>query len=463
VHEKKDHIFPVLLAGGSGTRLWPVSRELYPKQLVNFIDEDSLVQGTIRRLAPVLDRENVRIVCGQEHFSETGKQLSELGMRPEDKIIPEPCGRNTAPAILLALLNILREDADATLFVFPADHVIRDVDRFHDHLNRAASLADQGFIVTFGIKPTYPETGYGYIEGRDAVDRRALSIERFVEKPDRDTAAAYIRAGNFFWNSGMFAFKGRVMADEYRRLAPDMLQTMKALLDKGRPIKEAEYQRLPNISFDCAIMENTSQGVVLPSDFGWSDIGSWKSLYDFLPKDADNNVIGGDVVVQHATNCFILGHDRLIAANHIDGVVIVETPDSVFVSDLEHSRDVKEIVGTLKHQRRREYKKHNAENHPWGRSTLLEDKDDLKIVKRYITPGSTYRESFRGDLLWHVLVVEGRGVFMLNGRRVSVERGYSESVVNPVRMSLENTSQAPLLILETRVLTATQEGEKIRR
>ncbi len=449
--EKNGNIYPVLLAGGSGTRLWPVSRELYPKQLVNFIDEDSLVQGTIRRLNPVMDRERVRIVCGQEHYHETGKQLADVGLNPEGKIIPEPCGRNTAPAILLALLLILEEDPDATVFIFPADHVIRNVERFHEHLTRAAALADQGFIVTFGIQPGYPETGYGYIEGEGRVNPGALTIKRFVEKPDKDTAETYIRAGNFFWNSGMFAFNGAIMLAEYEKLAPEMVRMMRPLLGSGQPISEAEYKNLPNISFDYAIMEKTVRGVVLPSDFEWSDIGSWKSLYDFLPKDADNNVLTGDVVAHHTTNSFILGHDRLIAANDLDQTVIVETPDSVFVSGLENSRDVKEIVDTLKRQERKEYQKHNTETHPWGSSTLLEDKSDLKIVKRLIFPGSVYRETFETEMLWNVLPVKGQGVLLLNGRRVYLAPGSSESVVNPVRVSIENSSTEPLLVIEIRV------------
>ncbi|RLB98327.1 MAG: mannose-1-phosphate guanylyltransferase/mannose-6-phosphate isomerase [Deltaproteobacteria bacterium] len=453
VLENYDIIFPVLLAGGSGTRLWPVSRELYPKQLVSFIEADSLIQGTIRRLEPVLDRNRVRIVCGHEHYHETGKQLRDIGLTPDGKIISEPCGRNTAPAILLALLTILEENRDALVFIFPADHVIGDVPEFHERLAQAAALAHQGHIVTFGIQPTYPETGYGYIEGQGEATAEALPIKRFVEKPDLDTAKTYIKAGNFFWNSGMFAFKGTVMLDEYEKLVPEMVEKMRALLENGRPIGRETYEKMPNISFDYAIMEKTTRGVVLPSDLAWSDIGSWKSLYDFLPKDDHNNVINGDVLTRHTSNCLILGHDRLIASNRLDNLVVVETADSVFVSDLDSSRDVKEIVDTLKHQDRKEYRKHNTETHAWGSSTVLEDSSDLKIIKRLISPGTVYRETFDVPMLWQVLVVRGEGMGMLNGRRVSLKPGDPESLVNPVRVSLETVSDEPLLIVETRLLT----------
>ena len=197
-------------------------------------------------------------------------------------------------------------------------------------------------------------------------------------------------------------------------------------------------------------MEKTARGVVLPSDLGWSDIGSWKSLYDFLPKDENNNVIDGDVVARHTTNCLILGHDRLIATNRLDHKVVVETPDSVFVSDLESSREVKEIVTVLKHQDRKEYRKHNTETHQWGRSTTLEDKNDLTIIKRLVFPGSVYRETFNAPMLWQMLVIRGEGIGMLNGRRVSLKPGDAGSMVNPVRVSLENNSEEPLLMVETR-------------
>jgi mannose-1-phosphate guanylyltransferase/mannose-6-phosphate isomerase len=453
--DKNDDIFPVLLAGGSGTRLWPVSRELYPKQLASFIETDSLIQGTIRRLDPVLDDNLVRIVCGHEHYHETGKQLIDIGLRPEGKIIPEPCGRNTAPAILLALLTILKENKNAMLFIFPADHVIGDVKEFHERLIQAADLAHKGVIVTFGIQPTYPETGYGYIEGEGKVQSGGLTIKRFVEKPDLDTAKTYLRAGNFYWNSGMFAFNGAIMLEEYKKLAPELTQMMSALVDSDRPISAEQYQKLPNISFDYAIMEKTARGVVLPADLGWNDIGSWKSLYDFLPKDENHNVLDGDVVARHTTNCFILGHDRLIATNHLDHTVVVETPDSVFVSDLDNSREVKEIVAILKHQDRKEYRKHNTETHQWGRSTTLEDKNDLTIIKRLVFPGSVYRESFNAQILWQVLVIKGEGIGMLNGRRVSLKPGDAESMLNPVRVSLENCSEEPLLMVETRSLAQT--------
>ena len=228
-------------------------------------------------------------------------------------------------------------------------------------------LASADYIVTFGIRPGYPETGYGYIEGQTLISEGALSINRFVEKPDLQTARHYVEAGNYFWNSGMFAFKASVVAEEFKTFQPDLYHRIKTLAAASGTLRREDYQLLPNISIDVAIMEKTQKGAVLPSDFGWSDIGSWKSLYDFLPKDENQNVFHGDVICNNTHNCFIMGHERLIAANHLNNVVIVETPDSIFVSDIENSRDVKSIVATLKEKGRWECQQHTTASNPWGR------------------------------------------------------------------------------------------------
>ena len=379
-------VYPVLLAGGTGTRLWPVSRELYPKQLVKFVGEDSLLQNTIKRLAPVLNPENVKVVCGEQHFHETARHIENLGIPPQGKLICEPSGRNTAPAILLAVLNILAIDKDAVLCVFPADHVIQNQDGFDDRLSAAIALANDGHIVTFGIQPHYPETGYGYVECGKNLDHGARALKRFVEKPDLATAQKYIKTGNFFWNSGMFAFKASVILAEFKSHQPALLEKMKSIFKVDKAIARKDYDQLADISIDYAIMEKTEKGVVLPSDFGWSDIGSWKSLYDFLEKDDDNNVIDGDVIAQDTRNCLILGHNRLIATNRLRDMAVVETPDSVFVSDLEHSRDVKSIVADLKEQQRREYQQHRSAYHPWGISKFLEHKDNYSATELTVYP-----------------------------------------------------------------------------
>jgi mannose-1-phosphate guanylyltransferase/mannose-1-phosphate guanylyltransferase/mannose-6-phosphate isomerase len=440
----KNNVFPVLLAGGAGTRLWPLSRELYPKQLVKFIGDDSLIQTTIKRLVPVLEPDNIRIVCGKEHFHEIARHMVEINIPPEGKLISEPCGRNTAPAIILAMLHVRKQESDAVLCVFPADHVIQRNDDFHDKLASAITLAEAGHIVTFGIKPHYPETGYGYIEGEGELIEGAQSVKRFVEKPDLKTAERYLESGVFFWNSGMFAFKTSVMYQELAVHQPGLLSAMEQLVLSKESEFTPAYERLPNISIDYAIMETTDKGAVLPSDFGWSDIGSWHSLYDFLPKDANRNVIDGDVIVKNAKNSLIMGHERLIATNNIDHMVVVETPDAVFVSDMESSRDVKSIVETLKEKGRKEYHKHKTVHYPWGTFTVLEDKDDFRIARYDIDFGASRHVKTEDSVLKHLIVIKGSA--KIAQKRLDTGQCF---VLNENETTvLQNTGKVPLNVVE---------------
>jgi mannose-1-phosphate guanylyltransferase/mannose-6-phosphate isomerase len=440
----KINVYPVLLAGGSGTRLWPLSRELYPKQLVKFIGDDSLVQSTIKRLTPVLESENIRIVCGKEHFHEIARHMTEIKVSPQGKLISEPCGRNTAPAILLAMLQILKDEEDAVICVFPADHVIQNHDNFHDKLASAIMLADAGYIVTFGIKPHYPETGYGYIEGEGELIEQALKVKRFVEKPDLKTAEKYIQTDTFFWNSGMFAFKMSVMLKELTIYQPELLNTMNRMVSSQKVISNDAYEQLPNISIDYAVMEKTDKGAVLPSDFGWSDIGSWKSLYDFLPKDSNRNVIDGDVIANNSENSLIMGYERLIATNNINNMVVVETPDAVFVSDMESSRDVKSIVETLKEKGRKEYHKHKTVYHPWGTCTVLEQKDDFRVARYIIDSGSSLDVETGALVLKYLIVIKGSA----KTARESLGAGQSIMLSENETIVLENSEKMPLTVVE---------------
>ena len=444
-------VYAILLAGGTGTRLWPVSRQLYPKQLVKFIGDDSLVQSTIKRLLPVLDADCVRIVCGAQHFHEIARHMQDIGLQADGKIICEPSGRNTAPAILLAVLNALNTDREAVLCVFPADHVIGDIQRFHERLKAAIRLADQGHIVTFGITPHYPETGYGYVEGGQEVTDGALIIKRFVEKPDKKTAQQYIAAGNFFWNSGMFAFKAAVILEEFRNHQPDFLNKMMAISDGTNAIAKADYDQLPDLSIDYAIMEKTARGVELPSDFGWSDIGSWKSLYDFLPQDDDLNVIDGDVITNDTRGCFILGRDRLIATNHLENMVIVETPDSIFVSDIERSRDVKSIVTHLKEKGRKEYHQHRTIHFPWGSRTLLEQKEGYTVYRLLVYPSSTLQADVGAGTCMHLIATKGSAGIDADGQTQHLSQGKALTLSTAGVVGIENKSEEPIELIQVQL------------
>jgi mannose-1-phosphate guanylyltransferase/mannose-6-phosphate isomerase len=446
--DSTGNVYAVLLAGGTGTRLWPVSRELYPKQLVKFIGNDSLVQSTIKRLTPLLDLQNVRVVCGKQHYHEIARHIEDIGIASRDKVIQEPSGRNTAPAILLAAFYIRHMAENAIMCVFPADHVIGNLGSFQERLGAAIDLAGRGHIVTFGIQPNYPETGYGYIEGGAGGTDDAIRVKRFVEKPDRPTAERYIDAGNFFWNSGMFAFKVAVILEEFKKYQPQMLAAMEAMFAPDRPLAKEDYDRLENISIDYAIMEKTDKCVVLPSDFAWSDIGSWKSLYDFLEKDENNNVLDGDIIAQDTRNCFVLGHDRLIATNRLQDVVVVETPDSIFVSDLEHSRDVKSIVTELKNRGREEYQQHRTVYHPWGISKLLEQGDNYTAVELTIYPNSLRQLPEADDQILHFFVIKGEAQLSTASEKKSLSSGDSFSWRVQGQVSIENRGQEDVGLIQ---------------
>ncbi len=455
-------VYTVLLAGGTGSRLWPVSRELFPKQLVSLAGDDSLIQNTIKRLNPVFDTENIRIVCGEDHYYEVSRHLEDIGVSAEGKVITEPCGRNTAPAILLAILKILKKEKDAIILVFPSDHVISDVEGFHKCLENALALAANNHIVTFGIKPDYAETGYGYIEGGRKIKGGGHAIKRFVEKPDQETADNYLKAGNFFWNSGMFAFKASVMIGEFKTFEPGLLKNLKKLVAKKGEITEEEYCKLKDNSIDYAIMEKTKKGVVLPSDFGWSDIGSWKSLYDFLPKCEGDNVLEGDVMLQNTKNCFIRGEERLIVANDLENIVIVETPDTVFVSDMESSKNVKSIVTELKKQGRKEYKFHNTVYRPWGTYTILEENGNTKIKRIVVYPDAKLSLQMHHHRSEHWIVVQGTAKIVNGDQVIYLEENQSTYVPKTARHRLENPGKVPLHIIEVQIGPYLEEDDIIR-
>ena len=439
----KAHVYPVLLAGGTGTRLWPVSRQLYPKQLVKFIGNDSLIQNTVNRLKPISDLDNIRVVCGADHFHEISRHLTKIGLAAEGKIISEPCGRNTAPAVLLALHHVAASDPEAVVCIFPADHVILDVEQFQKDVKAAVALAEDGYIVTFGIKPLYPETGYGYIEGGEAIQPQGMKVKRFVEKPDREKAEDYLAAGNFFWNSGMFTFKLATMMAEFKTYSSELAVMMEKMMQKRLVPELGDYMALPDISVDFAIMEHTEKAAVLPSAFGWSDIGSWKSLFDFMPKDHDNNVIVGDVVTKETQNCFIMGQDRLIATNRVKDLVVVDTPDSVFISDMETSRDVKEIVSVLKQTNRKEFYQHLTVYHEWGKNTVLQEDTMVKVHQMTLFPQRAYCSS-KSDFVAHQFTVTaGEIVLEKDTSKKPFKRGQTFAVDPNTGYTVRNSLDVP--------------------
>jgi mannose-1-phosphate guanylyltransferase/mannose-1-phosphate guanylyltransferase/mannose-6-phosphate isomerase len=457
---------PVILAGGTGTRLWPLSREIYPKQLLCLTGERSLLQTTVSRVGSI---EGVRapiVVVGEEHRFITKSQIDELAPTGDYTILLEPVGRNTAPAIAGAVeyVNGLAEDGDVVFLVLPADHLIRNVDAFNDAVATAAGKAAEGAIVTFGIKPDRPETGYGYIECGDG--DRVLS---FKEKPQRQVAEQYLAAGNYFWNSGMFAFSLQTFRSEMDRHAPEIIAAMAEAVATGS--KDGRFyrfdseamQRCPSDSIDYALMEQTDRAVVVVgSDFGWSDIGSWQALYEVLDKDGNGNVCQGDVMIEDTRNSMIRAEDLMVAAVGLEDTLVVETVDAVLVAPLSRSQDVKKIVDKLKQQERNEFKFHQTVYRPWGSYSVLAVQPRYQIKKIIVKPHAKLSLQMHHHRHEHWVVVKGAAMVTNGDREILLHEDESTYIPAGNVHRLENPGVIPLELIEVQIGSYLGEDDIVR-
>ena len=346
-------IVPVLLSGGSGTRLWPLSRATAPKQLQRLLGDETMVQATIRRIRPLAEASPPLVVCNHAHVEPILDQLAEIDVEPA-LVLAEPEGRNTAPAVVAAALVT---DPDDVLVVLPADHAIRDADGFRQAVTEAVAAAADGSLVTFGIRPTRPETGYGYIRVAGPVGDGVVPVEAFVEKPDAETAASYLASGRYLWNSGMFVFRSDAVLAEARRHVPEVVTAVEASLGSlQRPVTRLGpgFGEAPSISIDYAVMERTDRAKVVPLDVGWSDVGSWNALWEIEVRDEDGNVGRGDVVLEGVARSYVRAESRLVVVVGLEDVVVVETSDAVLVLDREAAQDVRKAVERLRAEGRPE-------------------------------------------------------------------------------------------------------------
>jgi len=459
-------IQPVILAGGTGTRLWPLSREIYPKQLLSLIDQASLLQNTVTRVCGIADGLMPIIVVGEEHRFITKSQIDEIAGLDGYTILLEPVGRNTAPAIAGAVeyVNKVHGDGDIVFLVLPADHLIKNVDAFSEAVKKAAEKARAGAIVTFGIEPLKPETGYGYIERGDGD-----TVRSFKEKPEQSVAEQYLAAGNYFWNSGMFAFSLQTFRAEMERHAPEIIIPMTEAVEAGT--RDGSFYRFgsdqmlkcPKNSIDYALMEKTDRAVVVVgSDFGWSDIGSWQALYDVLDKDENGNVCQGDVQVEDTKNSMIRAEDLLIAAVGLEDTLVVETADSVLVAPLSRSQDVKKIVNKLKRDERDEFKFHQTVYRPWGSYTVLAIQPRYQIKKITVKPRGKLSLQMHHHRHEHWVVVQGTAEVTNGDREILLHEDESTYIPAGNVHRLANPGVIPLELIEVQIGSYLGEDDIVR-
>lgn len=457
-------MIPVILSGGSGTRLWPLSRGQYPKQFLPLVSNHTMLQDTLLRLSGLEGLQPPIAVCNEEHRFMMAEQLWEIDAKPA-AIILEPVGKNTAPAITMAALSA---DAEDILLVLPADHVITDINAFHEAIHHAQRLAEQGFLVTFGIVPTAPETGYGYIK-RDTVQQGvAFNVAAFVEKPDLETATDYLDSGDYFWNSGMFVFKASCFLNELAKFDVTMLSVCQKAISTAQVdvdfvrVDKDVFATCPSNSIDYAVMEKTDLAVVIPLDAGWNDIGSWSALWDVTPKDAHGNAISGDVITRDTENSFIYAEHKLVTVIGVQDLVVVETKDALMIASKDKVQDVKHIVDQLKKAHRKEVETHRKIYRPWGHYDLVDEGERHHTKRIVVKPKAKLSVQKHHHRAEHWVVVKGTALVSRGDETVLITE--NESTYIPVGMihSLENPGVIPLEIVEVQSGSYLGEDDIVR-
>lgn len=451
-------LIPVVLSGGSGTRLWPLSRELYPKQLLPLVGKGTMLQETWARLKGVSDLGPPIVVCNEQHRFLVAEQLRSAGIESAS-IVLEPVGRNTAPAIAVAAMSAVtgdrtaKQNEDPILLVLPADHVIRDVRAFQAAIEIGRKVASEGKLVTFGVVPNKPETGYGYIR-RESGAGPAFRIAEFVEKPDLATARRYVESKEYFWNSGMFMFRASKVLDELRALSPAIYDACaqaftgaKLDLDFTR-LPAKEFGECPSDSFDYVVMEKTRHGVVVPLDAGWSDVGSWSALHEAIAADAQGNVQIGDVLTEDTHGCYLQSTSRLVATVGLRDHVVVETKDAVLVAPKNRVQDVKQLVAELKRQGRHETSLHREVFRPWGSYDSIDAGDRFQVKRLVVKPGACLSLQLHHHRAEHWIVVSGTARITRGDEVFLLEENQSTYIPLGTRHRIDNPGKIPLHIIE---------------
>ena len=440
-------MYGIILAGGSGSRLWPLSRELYPKQLLNINSDKSLLQSTFDRLKHCMPENNIVSITNIKHSSNVRMQLSEISQTPV--ILSEPTAKNTAPAIVLAAKFIMQKsNSDPVILVVPSDHLIIDNDKFLSTVNKGEKLAREGYIVTFGIKPDYPETGYGYINTSEQLGD-GFKVKEFVEKPDFETAEKYLRDGTYFWNSGIFMFKASTLLNEAASHAPVIAKISEEFdFSKSDEIPFINFDKMPNISIDYAIMEKSSKIALVKLESDWNDLGSWKSIYDVSKKDENGNVFIGHVLDKDSKNSFVYASSKLVATVGLEDTIIVETEDAILACKKDQTQNVKHIYDTLKKQNDNTHLIHKTVYRPWGFYTVIAQGQGFLTKIIHVNTGqklSVQSHNFRSE---HWVVLTGKAKVVLEGKELILSPGHSVDIPVKAIHSLQNPFGEGLEIIE---------------
>lgn len=446
-------LIPVILCGGAGSRLWPVSRESHPKPFIRLADGQSLLQKAFLRGAQLSDASQILTVTNREFLFKTEDEFREVNAaRLPTSFVLEPFGRNTAAAVAAAALLVAEKEPEATLLILAADHLIADQAAFSSAVEQAVALAQQGSLVTFGIRPDAPETGYGYIEAE------GNEVKRFVEKPDARTAAEYLASGRFFWNSGMFCFKASVMIEEMQMHCPAILDSVRACLEHSRhadgkgfsqwELDSQWFGKVPEDSIDYAVMEKSSRVAVVPCDIGWSDIGSWSALGDLTVADQNGNRVEGEALLHNVANCSIRSDERLVGVVGVSDLIIVDTPDALLVANKASAQDVKHVYAELKARGHECYKLHRTVHRPWGTYTVLEEGSRYKIKRIEVKPGGSLSLQMHHHRSEHWIVVSGMAKVVNGDRELLVAANESTYIPAGHKHRLENPGVVNLVMIE---------------
>ena len=464
-------IVPVILSGGSGTRLWPLSRAMYPKQFIRFLDgqDESFLGAALRRLPMSGGFAPPILICNSDHRFLALEELDRAGLKSAT-IVLEPVARNTAPAIAVGAIMAERDDPDAIIVVMPSDHVVADEAAFSEAVRKAAAVAADGRLVLFGIRPKSPHTGYGYIKQGAPLPgfEGAFSVARFAEKPDATTATAYLAEGGYTWNSGIFVLHARTFLAELGRLAPDILSAALAAVDGSthdlafRRLATDAFAASPGISVDYAVMEHTALAAMLPIDVGWSDVGSWLSLWEISPRDEHGNHLHGEGLLRDTENCFVHSDTALVATLGVRDLMIVNTPDALLVADKSRSQDVSSIVAGLKAGGRREHEQHIRCYRPWGYFETLSFGPRFQVKLLHVKPGAKLSMQMHHHRSEHWIVVQGAARVVIGGMEKLVSENESVYIFATQWHRLENPGKVPLQLIEVQIGTYLGEDDIIR-